>query len=116
MAILSKAGLSAAPAGNGPISITGTDAASANTIHTAVAGTGAEDWDEVWLTATNTTSDDRLLTLLIGGTAVGPVRIPAYTAYRVLDGHPLQNGLAVAAYADASGVVVQGYVNQMRAA
>lgn len=113
---VTKAGLSGAPVGNGLIDITGTDAGTANTLHAAVAGTGADDWDEVWLVATNGSDADRLLTLLIGAVEEGPALIPARTSYRILDGHPLQDGLVVKAYADDAGVKVRGYVNQARSA
>jgi hypothetical protein len=113
---VSRAGLSGAPAGNGIVEITGTDAASANTLHEAVIGTGADDWDELWLVCTNGSTSDRLLTLIIGGVNEGPIRIPSYSTFRVLDGHPLQNGLETKAFADASGLVIKGYVNEARAA
>lgn len=116
MGFMKKAGLTGAPAGNGCIDITGTDAATANTLHAAVAGTGADDWDEVWLVATNGSDADRLLTLLVGEVEEGPVLIPARATYRVLDGHPLQDGLVLKAFADDAGVKVRGYVNQARSA
>lgn len=115
MGSLQKAKLSGAPDGNGPISITATNAGSAQVIHAAVAGTNADDWDEVWLVATNGSGSDRLLTLLFGGNLLGPVLIPAQTSYRVLDGHPLQNSIQVKAFADAAGISAKGYVNKARA-
>lgn len=86
-------------------------------LHTAVAGTTAGTFDEVWLWAYNDDTVARLLTIEFGGVTdpdnlVTVVVQPAAGWQLVLPGHILQNGLVVRAFAAAANVVVcQGYVN-----
>lgn len=94
---------------------------SGTTIHQAVAGT--ETWDELWLWAANTDTQDRSLT--IGwGAAAGVVHtefafqstiIPALSlSIAVIDGLRIQNSLFVSAIGTAANkFVITGYVNRI---
>lgn len=97
------------------------DGYSGTPIHQAVAGT--ETWDEVWLWAANTDTQDRSLT--IGwGAAAGVVHtefafqstiIPALSlSIAVIEGLRIQNSLFVSAIGTATNkFVITGYVNRI---
>lgn len=116
MATALKRKLSAAAAGNRGIKVVAT-ATAGTTIHTAVAGTTAGTFDEIWLWAYNSDTVDRLLTIEFGGTTAPDdtvkVTIAAQSgATLVIPGWDLQNGCVVGAFAGAANVVVIfGYVN-----
>jgi hypothetical protein len=88
-------------------------------IHTAVAGTTAGTFDEIWIYAYNSDTVARLLTIELGGTTAPDdnikITIPSQTGVvLVVPGLILQNGTAVKAFASAANVVViTGYVNSM---
>lgn len=87
------------------------------TVHTAVAGTTAGTYDEIWLWAVNSDSVSRLLTIEFGSNAspddMIQVSIPSQSGYTlVVPGLILQNGSVVKAFAAAANVVlVGGFVN-----
>jgi hypothetical protein len=87
------------------------------TIHTAVAGTTAGTFDEVWLYVTNNHTAAVDLTIEYGG-ATNPdcliqQNIPAKQGlYFVLPGFILQNGKVVTAFASVANVIcIGGWVN-----
>lgn len=90
---------------------------SGTTIHTAVSGTTAGTYDEVWLYAYNSDTVDRLLTIQYGGTSTPDddikVTIPSQVGLvLVVPGLILQNASVVRAYAAAANVVIiYGFVN-----
>lgn len=104
-----------------PITIVGTGSGTANTIHTAVSGTTAGVYDEVWVYAWNTSSSDVTLTLGIDGYTLPPAIIlpGAGTASTdgiklVLPGIILQNSKVVSAFASSASVIrVVGYVHNI---
>lgn len=92
-------------------------ATAGTTIHTAVAGTTAGTFDEIWLWAVNSSTSDVKLTLE-WGEATAPdgnieVTIPAEAGYvLVVPGLILQNGMVVKAFAGTANVIlINGYVN-----
>ena len=88
-------------------------------LHTAVAGTTAGTFDEVWLWAWNGDTVARQLTIEFGGVTdpddiVEVVVQPSAGWQLVVPGHILQNALVVRAFGAAANVVVcQGYVNSI---
>jgi|ERR1035441_2836856 hypothetical protein len=100
------------------ILISATTSASANPIHTSVAGTSA--MDEIWLYAYNDSTASVVCSILWGGTMdLGNVnRVPLQgQAGRTLivDGKLLQNGLTVYAYASSSNwVSLDGFINRIQ--
>ena len=92
-------------------------ASAGTTIHTAVAGTTAGTFDEVWIWAYNSDTVDRVLTIEFGGTTAPDdnikVNIPTQSGLTlVVPGLILQNGSVVKAFAAAANVVVlTGFVN-----
>ena len=116
MATAVKRKLSGAPAGNRGIKVVATGTAG-TTIHTAVAGTTAGTFDEIWLWAYNSDTVDRLLTIEFGGATAPDDHIkstisPQSGLELVVPGLILQNGVVVAAFAAAANVVtIQGFVN-----
>jgi hypothetical protein len=94
-------------------------ASAGTTIHTAVAGTTAGTFDEVWIWAYNSHTSAVLLTIQFGGTTSPDddikVTIPSQAGLMmVLPGLILQNGDIVKAYAGTANVVILfGYVNTM---
>ena len=92
-------------------------ATAGDTIHTAVAGTTAGTFDEVWLYAYNGHSAAVALTIEFGGVTVPDdnivITIPAKTGLTlVVPGLILQNSVVVRAFAAAANVIViTGYVN-----
>lgn len=92
-------------------------ATAGTTIHTAVAGTTAGTFDEVWLYATNNHTANVNLTIEFGS-ATAPndniqLSIPNKTGiYLVVPGLILQNGATVKAFASVASVIsIQGWVN-----
>jgi len=90
------------------------------TIHTAVAGTTANTWDEIWLWAVNSETTARKLTLEWGA-ATSPdclieVTIPPESGlFLVAPGLILDNGAVVTAFsAAANTTIIYGYVNEVR--
>lgn len=94
-------------------------ASSGTTIHTAVAGTTAGTFDEIWLYAYNSDSVDRLLTIQFGGTATPDddikVTVPAQLGVSlIVPGLILQNASVVRAYAaSANVIIIYGFVNSI---
>lgn len=118
MATFAKTKLSGSTNGQ-QILVTAITNGTAQTIHTAVASTGANTWDEVWLYAYNDNVTAVLLTILWGGTSepANAIRVTlAGQSGRLLicDGMILQNSLLVKAYASvASKVTIDGFVNSI---
>ena len=88
-----------------------------DTIHTAVAGTTAGTFDEIWLWAVNSDTTARKLTIEYGGVASPDDLIeltipPESGLVLILPGLILQNSLVVKAFcATANVVMVSGFVN-----
>lgn len=88
-------------------------------VHAALAGTTG--FDEVYLWASNVTNAARLLTIEWGGVGnpadhmIHQVSIPANSPpIPIITGQVLQNGLTVAAFADAAGAInLTGLVNRI---
>lgn len=87
-------------------------------IHTALASTAANEWDEVWLRVVNTSGAAVKLTVEWGGTTAPDdlveLTIPGEDGFHeVIPGHVLQNGKEIRAFADtANALVIHGYVNR----
>jgi len=119
MAQVAKRKLSSSTSGRG-IKVAAT-ATPGTAIHTATVSTTNGTYDEVWLYAYNSDTTDRLLTIEFGGTTSPDdhikVTIPAQAGrFCVVDGHILQNGLVIRAFAAAANViVVTGFVNAITA-
>jgi hypothetical protein len=118
MATFTKAKLSGSAADGRGIKIT-TTATAGNVIHTAVAGTSAGVFDEIWLWATNTSTSAVKITIEYGGVAspddLIEVTIPAESGLQqILPGLILQNGLIVRCFAASANVVnIHGFVNSI---
>ncbi len=90
------------------------------TIHTAVSGTTANTWDEIWLWAVNSDTSARKLTIEYGGTTSPDdtieLTIPAESGlFLVVPGLILDNGSVVKAFAASANVVmIAGYVNEIK--
>ena len=88
-------------------------------IHTAVAGTTAGTFHEIWLFAYNGHSSAVELTIEFGGATVPDQNIVLTLAAKtglqlVVPGLILQNGMVVRAFASIANVIVlSGYVNSM---
>lgn len=101
-----------------PIKITQT-ATAGDTIHTAVAGTTAGTFDEIWLWAYNGHTADVVLTVEFGGATVPDQNIVVTIPYKaglvpVVPGLILQNGMVVKAFAATANVItLMGYVNSI---
>jgi hypothetical protein len=99
------------------ILISATDSASANPIHTAVAG--ATNIDEVWMYAYNEATSSILLSILWGGTVepndVNRVSIASKTGKTlIVDGQLLQNELIISAYAAFPSMInIDGFINRI---
>lgn len=117
MAVFVKRKLSGSTNGK-PIKIAAT-ATAGTAIHTAVAGTTAGTFDEIWLWCYNGDTANRILTIEFGGVTVPDqnvvVTVPFKEgAFLVIPGWILQNGMAVAAFASAANVLtITGYVNSI---
>lgn len=87
-------------------------------IHQAMSNVAANEWDEVWLRAINTSASAVKLTIEWGGTSspddLIEVTIPAESGFtEVIPGHVLQNEREVRAFADTANVIVlHGFVNR----
>ena len=87
-------------------------------IHTALGSVAANEWDEVFIQAVNTSASAVKLTVEWGGTdSPGDhieVTIPAESGFmQVIPGHVLQNGAIARAFAATADVIVlHGYVNR----
>jgi hypothetical protein len=87
------------------------------TIHTAVAGTTAGTYDEIWLWAYNHNTSAVVLTIEGGGAGVPDdimmVTLAPQSGWIPLEpGFILQNGLVVTAFASvANKVTIRGWVN-----
>lgn len=87
-------------------------------IHTALSSVSGNEWDEVWLWATNTSGSPVVLTIQWGGTTAPndsvQLSIPAQSGLTVvIPGLALQNAKQVLAFAATGNVVVvHGYVNR----
>jgi hypothetical protein len=92
-------------------------ATAGDTIHTAVAGTTAGTFDEIWLWAYNGHTADVALTLEFGGATVPDQNIVVTLPYKsglvpVVPGLILQNGMVVKAFAGTANVITLiGFVN-----
>jgi hypothetical protein len=92
-------------------------ATAGDTIHTAVAGTTAGTFDEIWLWAYNGHTADVVLTIEFGGATVPDQNIVVTIPYKsglvpVVPGLILQNGMVVKAFASVANVVtLSGFVN-----
>lgn len=92
-------------------------ATAGTTIHTAVSGTTAGTFDEIWLYAYNSDTAAIQLTIEFGGTTVPDdnivVTIPAQSGLvPIVPGFILQNGTVVKAFAGtANKIVLFGFVN-----
>ncbi len=112
---ISKAKLSGSTDGRG-IKVVAT-ATLGTTIHTAVAGTTAGTFDEVWLWAYNGHTADVALTIEFGGATVPDDNIVITVPFKnglwlIVPGFVLQNTKVVTAFAATANVVtIQGYVN-----
>lgn len=116
--IFNKAKLSGSTDGKG-IKVVATSS-TGTTIHTAVSGTTANTFDEIWLWAVNSDTTARKLTIEFGGTtspdALIEVTIPPESGlFQVVPGFILQNAAVVTAFcATANVVMLHGYVNEIR--
>jgi len=94
-------------------------ATAGDTIHTAVAGTTAGTFDEIWIWAYNGHTADVVLTLEWGGATVPDQNIVQTIPFKkglflVAPGLILQNGMVVKAFAATANVItLNGYVNTM---
>jgi hypothetical protein len=101
-----------------PIKVTQT-ATAGDTIHTAIAGTVAGTFDEIWLWAYNGHTADVVLTIEFGGATVPDQNIVVTIPYKsglvpVVPGLILQNGMVVKAFAATANVItLSGFVNTL---
>jgi hypothetical protein len=110
-----KRKLSSSAAGNTGIEIAATSTAG-DAIHTAVAGTTAGTYDEIWLWAQNNHSADVLLTVEFSGADHAQnikMTIPFQRGpFLVIPGFILQNAATVKAFAATTAVItVHGFIN-----
>lgn len=102
-----------------PIKVVNTVIASADTIHTAVAGT--TDFDEVWLYAVNNSSTAIKLTICWGGQTDVDHTIEFNVAGEeglkcIIPGLILQNAKVIKAFAGtANQITILGFVNRITA-
>jgi len=90
-------------------------------LHTAIAGT--DDYDEVYLWATNPTNSKKDLTVEFGGVTdpgdhlTKQFSIPAYSPpIPIATGQVIQNGVVVRAFSNvAGGINISGFVNRIEA-
>lgn len=87
-------------------------------IHQAFASIAANEWDEIWIQAINTSGSAVKLTIEWGGTTspddLIEVTIPGEDGFhQVIPGHVLHNGAEVRAFAaTADALVIHGFVNR----
>lgn len=117
MATVTKRKLSGSTDGK-PILVAATGTAG-TLIHTAVAGTTAGTFHEIWLWAYNGHSAEVVLTLEWGGATVPDQNIVLTIPNKVglilvVPGFILQNGMVVRAFAASANVItLNGFVNNM---
>lgn len=117
MATVVKRKLSGSTDGK-PIKVVET-ATAGTTIHTAVAGTTAGTFDEIWLFAYNGHTGDVVLTIEFGGASVPDQNIIVTLAFKsglqlVVPGLILQNEMVVKAFASVANVItLSGFVNRI---
>ena len=115
MAVVTKRKLSGSTDGQ-PILVVAT-ATPGTTIHTAVAGTTAGTFDEIWLYAYNGHTTTVTLTIEFGGATVPDQNIVSTLASKsgsilIVPGYILQNSLVVKAFGSVASVVtLTGWVN-----
>ena len=120
MSTFTKAKLSGSTDGKA-IKVTGTGTGSTVTVHTAVAGTTAGVFDEIWVYANNTSSSAVKLTLEWGTATATDGNIELTIAAEsglvlVVPGLILQNSMVVKAFAATADVILlTGYVNAITA-
>lgn len=90
-------------------------------IHSAVESAAPNEWDEVWIRATNPTGSPVKLTIEWGGSTSSDqieITVPAESGFtEVIPGHVLHNGAEVRAFAaSADALVVHGVVNRFEIA
>jgi hypothetical protein len=118
MATIVKRKLSGAPTGNTAVLVAATGT-TGTTVHTAVAGTTAGTFDEIWLWAYNGHTAAVTLTVEFGGVTVPNQNIIATIAAKsglipIVPGLILQNGLVVSAFAGTINVItLSGFVNNI---
>lgn len=94
-------------------------ATAGDTIHTAVSGTTAGTFDEIWLWAYNGHTAAVTLTIEFGGATVPDQNIIVTLASKsglipIVPGLILQNAMVVKAFASVANVVtISGFVNSM---
>ncbi len=94
------------------------DSSPGSLIHSALSSVAANEWDEIYIQAVNTSGSAVKLTVEWGGTNDPgdhiEVTIPAESGFsEVIPGHVLQNGAVVRAFAATANVIVlHGYVNR----
>jgi len=94
-------------------------ATAGDTIHTAVAGTTAGTFDEIWLYAYNGHTTSVTLTIEFGGATVPDQNIVITLASKsgltlIVPGLILQNGMVVKAFASVANVItISGWVNSI---
>jgi hypothetical protein len=117
MAVVVKRKLSGSTNGK-PILVVQT-ATAGTTIHTAVAGTTAGTFDEIWLWAYNGHSAAVTLTVEFGGATVPDQNIIVALASKsglqlIVPGLILQNEMVVKAFASVANVItISGFVNNI---
>jgi len=111
-----KRKLSASTDGRGiPVAAT---ASPGTLVHTALTNLAANEWDEVWLRAVNTSAAAVKLTIEWGGTTAPDdqveITIPPEGGFtEVIPGHVLNNAREVRAFAATANVIVlHGFVNR----
>ena len=120
MSTFTKAKLSGSTDGKA-IKVTGTGTGSTVTVHTAVAGTTAGVFDEIWVYANNTSSSAVKLTIEWGTATATDGNIELTIAAEsglvlVIPGLILQNAMVVKAFAATADVILlTGYVNAITA-
>ena len=120
MATFNKAKLSGSTDGKA-IKVTGTGTGSTVTVHTAVAGTTAGVFDEIWIYANNTSATSIKLTLEWGTATAADGNIEVTIGGEaglvlVVPGLILQNSMVVKAFAGTVDVILlTGYVNAITA-
>jgi hypothetical protein len=103
------------------VKVTGTNTAGAVTVHTAVAGTTAGTFDEIWIYANNTSTSAVKLTLEWGTATAADGNIELTIAAEaglvlVVAGLILQNSRVVKAFAATADVLLlTGFVNSITA-
>ena len=117
MAVAVKRKLSSSTDGK-PIKVVAT-ATAGTAIHTAVAGTTAGTFDEIWLWAFNSHTEAVTLTIEFGGATAPDQNVISALASKsglqlVVPGLILQNGATVKAFASLANVVtISGFVNSI---